>query len=197
MVDENPFRLTVLVVVVLQSAASVYYLKEAKAAATILRRREEGIPLSVLLGFFYLGYCVGTVTYLVHPAWIAWSAMELPAPVRWAGAVLLVSGATLATWGLSSLGKNFAFAVAPKAEQTLVTTGSYRWVRHPLYTAFLVEAVGIVLLTANWFIAAMAGSLWALLMLRTRTEEEKLVERFGNDYRDYAAKTGRFFPRLS
>jgi protein-S-isoprenylcysteine O-methyltransferase Ste14 len=78
----------------------------------------------------------------------------------------------------------------------LVTTGLYGWVRHPLYTAFLVEAVGISLLMANWFVAVTAGSLWTLLAMRTRQEERKLIERFGDEYQEYMRRVGRFLPRL-
>jgi len=196
MIDENPFRFTLLVVAVNQSAISFYCMKKAKATATIFRHREEGIPLSVLLGSFYFGYCVGIVAYLIEPKWMAWSAIGLTAWVRWAGAALLMVGAALICWGLIDLGKNFAFAVTPKEKNRLVTTGLYHWVRHPLYTAFLVEAVGISLLMANWFVATMAGLLWALLVYRTRQEEEKLIERFGDEYGDYMKRVGRFFPRL-
>lgn len=148
------------------------------------------------LGLFYLGYCIGIVAYLIQPKWMMWSAIAFPAWIRWTGAALLVAGATLICLGLVGLGRNLAFAVAPKQDNELVTTGLYRWVRHPLYTAFLIEAAGISVLTANWFAAVTAGSMWTLLVFRTRQEEEKLVERFGDDYRGYMERTGRFFPRL-
>lgn len=196
MTDETPFRCVLLVVTVLQSAASFYLMRSANAPATLFRRREEGILLSASLGAFYLGYCLGVVAYLVRPEWMAWSTIRIPVPARWAGAVLLLVGAILMICGLVSLGRNFAFAVVPKKNSTLVTTGLYGWVRHPLYTAFLVEAVGISLLMANWFVAATAGSLLTLLVYRTRQEEDELIERFGDEYRTYMANTGRFIPRL-
>jgi protein-S-isoprenylcysteine O-methyltransferase Ste14 len=69
-------------------------------------------------------------------------------------------------------------------------------VRHPFYTSFLVSIVAVGLVTANWFIA-LAGLLpWWLLVLRTRIEEEKLIERFGDEYRRYMERTGRFWPRF-
>jgi protein-S-isoprenylcysteine O-methyltransferase Ste14 len=167
----------------------------AKAGATIFRHRDEGIPLSILLGSFYLGYCAGVVTYLIEPAWMAWSAVVLPALVRWGGAVIVLFLAILVTWCLNRLGRNFAVSVVPKQQHTLVTTGPYAWVRHPLYSTFLVEALGISLLMSNWFVATMAGFLWALLVYRTRQEEEKLIERYGDAYRQYMNRVGRFFPR--
>ncbi len=196
MATEDSFRFTLLVVAFIQSVASLYYMWRAKAGATIFRRRDEGIPLSVVLGSFYFGYCASVVTYLTEPTWMAWSAVDLPALVRWGGAVIVLFGAILATWSLKSLGRNFAFAVVPKQQHTLVTTGPYRWVRHPLYSTFLVEAMGISLFMSNWFVATMAGFLWALAVFRTWQEEEKLIERYGDEYRQYMNRVGRFFPRL-
>jgi protein-S-isoprenylcysteine O-methyltransferase Ste14 len=53
------------------------------------------------------------------------------------------------------------------------------------------------LLTANLLIALMWFSACAMLVDRTRIEEEKLIERFGDEYRAYMARTGRFLPHLT
>lgn len=197
MTDENAFRFTLLGITVIQSAVGFYWMARAKAAATVFRQREEGVLLSVLLGTFYLGYCWGIVAYLIEPRWMAWGALaELPSWARWIGLGPLLLGVILVLWGLRSLGTSFAFSVSPQEGSRLVTTGLYRWVRHPLYTAFLIEAAGITLLISNWFVGLMAAVLWGLLVYRTHMEEEKLLERFGDDYRKYADATGRFFPRF-
>ncbi len=52
------------------------------------------------------------------------------------------------------------------------------------------------IVTANWFLALTGLATIALFVIRTRTEEQKLVERFGVEYRSYMERTGRFFPRL-
>jgi protein-S-isoprenylcysteine O-methyltransferase Ste14 len=51
------------------------------------------------------------------------------------------------------------------------------------------------LMMANWFVAAGGMVMFTLLALRARTEEDKLLERFGEPYRAYRAATGRFLPR--
>jgi protein-S-isoprenylcysteine O-methyltransferase Ste14 len=161
----------------------------------VFHRREEGVALSVLLGVSYVAYCGGIVAYLLEPVSIAWgSIVFLPEWVRWTGVIPLTAGAAMIAWGFSTLGRHFAFSVSPQAQGDLIRSGPYRWVRHPLYTAFLVEAVGISLLMASWFVALTALLVWGLLVCRTRIEEEKLVERFGNEYREYMAMTGRFVP---
>ena len=52
------------------------------------------------------------------------------------------------------------------------------------------------LATANWFIAFTGGLAVALIAIRTSKEEELLVRRFGDDYRSYMNRTGRFIPRI-
>ncbi len=53
------------------------------------------------------------------------------------------------------------------------------------------------LVTANWFLAVTGAVVVALLAIRTRTEEQKLLERFGDEYRHYMERTGRFIPRAA
>ena len=64
-----------------------------------------------------------------------------------------------------------------------------------LYSAFAVQAIGISLLMANWFVASCASALWLCILYRTPMEEEKLIEQFGEEYRQHMAKTGRYFPK--
>lgn len=53
-------------------------MRDAKASSSFLLRREERIPLSILMVVSYLGYCYGILAYLINPAWMSWSAFELP-----------------------------------------------------------------------------------------------------------------------
>ncbi len=50
------------------------------------------------------------------------------------------------------------------------------------------------LVTANWFLALTGGIAFGLIVLRTQTEEDNLIERFGEEYLKYMERTGRFFP---
>lgn len=98
-------------------------------------------------------------------------------------------------WTLSSLGKNLTDTVVTRAKATLVTNGPYRWVRHPFYVTAAILMASVTVLTANWFIGISSLAVLALLAVRTPKEEQMLIERFGQDYRDYMAKTGRFVPK--
>ena len=195
--SENALRIILLVQVVVQAGLSLFFIRRSQAAASVVRRREEGVVLTVLLGGSYLAYSAGIITYLIRPAWMAWGAVAaFPPWCRWSGVGLLVAGTMMAMWGLRTLGHNFAFSVSPQEGNTFVRSGPYRWVRHPLYTAGLVEAVGVSLVMASWFVGLMTVLLWGGLACRTPMEEEKLIERYGHAYREYIAITGRFLPRF-
>ena len=180
MTDEDPFRILLAVMAVVQIAISVPYWRRARAGSTICRRREEGLFLTVALVLCYVAYGIGFVAYLLNPAWMSWSAVGIPSMVRWFGAVPLLLGAAFMVWGLHHIGRNITISISTKQDHALVTTGPYRWVRHPIYTGGMVEAVGVCLLMANWFVAVSADLFWALIAYRTPMEERKLIETFGD-----------------
>lgn len=195
--SENVLRIVLLVQVVVQAGLSLFFIRRSRAAASVFRRREEGVALSALLAGSYLAYSGGIIMYLIESAWMAWGAVaDLPTWSRWIGVAPLVAGTVMAMWGLRTLGRNFAISVSPQEGNTLVRCGPYRWVRHPLYTVGLVEAVGVSLVMASWFVGLMTVLLWGGIVYRTPMEEEKLIERYGGAYREYITLTGRFLPRF-
>jgi protein-S-isoprenylcysteine O-methyltransferase Ste14 len=74
--------------------------------------------------------------------------------------------------------------------------GPYRWLRHPLYLAAALHTAAVSIITANWFLLLVGAVVFCLLVLRTRIEEANLAARFGDDYRTYVERTGRFLPRI-
>jgi protein-S-isoprenylcysteine O-methyltransferase Ste14 len=114
--------------------------------------------------------------------------------LRWCGYLLIGIWAVLLVWTFRNLGKNLTDTVVTRKEHSLVTTGPYRYVRHPFYLAFFLAALGGSMVAANWFLL-IAGLVPAIFLIaRTRIEEEQLVERFGEEYSDYMKITGRFLP---
>ena len=109
---------------------------------------------------------------------------------------LLLAGCALLAWTFRSLGKNLTDTVVTRKKHTLVVHGPYRWVRHPLYSSAALLVAGVSLIAANWFFFVMGVALLCVLVMRTRTEEENLVARFGESYQTYMRRTGRFLPRI-
>jgi len=134
---------------------------------------------------------------VVRPRWLAWAALPLPEALRWlaAGLAVLVMP-LLGYWVFSSLDRNVTPTVATREAHQLVTSGPYRWVRHPLYTLGFMLWVLLGVVAANWLFWVVAGVGLVLMALRTPSEEAQLMARFGDDYRAYMRRTGRYLPRL-
>ena len=119
----------------------------------------------------------------------------MPESIRWLGVVLGTIGAFSTYWVHRFLGDNFSPYLHIREEHQLVTTGPYRFARHPMYTSLYLFLLGIFLLMANWFVfLTQAGVLTVLLIFRVPREEALILEVFGDDYREYSKRVGRFCP---
>jgi len=196
MTQENAFRAALGVGFLLVLIVTGYHRIRSWASREVLDRRQEGIFILATLRPAGLLLWLGVIAYLANPAWMRWSSVALPAWLRWAGFVVFGLGLALLTWTLRGLGTNLTDTVVTRRAHTLVTEGPYRWVRHPFYDAMALLIAGIALIAANWFMLLTGAVVFSLLALRSRTEEAHLLARFGESYRDYRERTGRFVPRL-
>ena len=197
MTDESVFRSIVMINIALTLPIGLYHRIRSQATREKLARREEGIFIMIGLRLCGLLGLIALAAYLIDPAWMAWSSVALPTWMRWIGAILgLFAVPPLLFWTFRSLGKNLTDTVVTRREHALVTHGPYRWVRHPFYDVVLLWGLSVSLLTANWLMALLGLSAFAMMVVRTRTEEEKLIDRFGDEYRTYMDRTGRFLPHV-
>jgi protein-S-isoprenylcysteine O-methyltransferase Ste14 len=195
--DENIYRYFALVVFILTVSISIFYRRRAaRSGDRISAAQEEGRLLSFVRSLFGLALWGGALAYLIQPGWMAWGQVELPAWLRWAGGFLMLVCVPLVYWVFSSLGKNVTQTVAIRKEHSLVRNGPYRWVRHPLYSVGLFFFLSFSLLSANWFIILVIVAAFKILSLRTNIEEARLIEKFGDDYRQYMQSTGRYLPKF-
>src|SRR5690606_25515322 len=123
------------------------------------------------------------------------ASIDLPAGLRQLGAPVALAGIGLFAWMFRHLGLNVTSTSMPREGATLVTTGPYRWIRHPMYSATFLLIAAATLLTANIVMAIGGFAMFALLVARSRVEERRLVAKFGASYLEYQRRTGRFVPR--
>ncbi|MBN2723205.1 MAG: isoprenylcysteine carboxylmethyltransferase family protein [Deltaproteobacteria bacterium] len=111
------------------------------------------------------------------------------------GMVFLVSGIMVRLGGFLYLGKYYDYNIRVRSEHKLVTTGIYRYVRHPLYLGTLLLFTGVPFLTGSLvgFLILVTVSLPSLYY-RITVEEKMLVEHFGDSYLNYRAKTPALVP---
>ena len=178
------------------SAIKIHYELRARRLGepTVIR---ESRPYAVLLAAFICYEVATLAVYLFAPQWIAWADLPLQPGLRWLGASICLLTLPWFAWVHRVLGHNFSTTLNIRANHTLVTTGPYRWVRHPMYTAFYVLHVATILATANLFLGLtwLAG-LIVVITLRVEREEAMMIRQFGQAYRAYMERTGRFLPRI-
>ncbi|MBS1730145.1 MAG: isoprenylcysteine carboxylmethyltransferase family protein [Bacteroidetes bacterium] len=113
------------------------------------------------------------------------------------GFTMIFIGIIIRVWAIRTLGKYFTATVILQHQQTLITKGPYRFIRHPSYLGAFLSIVGCaVFLNAYWSIALAFIFMGASYIVRIRVEERALVRFFGNDYREYSKKTWRIFPLI-
>ncbi len=193
---DQPFRIALIVGALILLPIAAYHRRKSQATGEKLDRRQEGRFILFTLRPVGAVAWLALIAFMINPSWMAWSSVPLPEWLRWAGVGVGVVTGGLLIWTLRSLGTNLTDTVVTRRSHTLVTTGPYRWVRHPFYDAAALAVLANSLAAANWFLL-LSGSLSVLLIIvRTRTEEEKLLARFGDSYRVYMERTGPFLPRL-
>jgi protein-S-isoprenylcysteine O-methyltransferase Ste14 len=195
MPEEQLFRGILIVAAVILFPIGIVHRVRSRSNES-LDRWQEGRLILFTLRPIGIATMLGLIAYMINPRWMAWSAMPLPAWARWTGVGLGAAGGVLLIWAMSSLGKNLTDTVVTRRDHTLILRGPYRWVRHPFYDAVALSVIANGLVAANWFLLTGGLLTFTLLLVRTDKEEERLVGRFGDAYRDYMARTGRFLPKL-
>lgn len=195
--SETIFRIVAAVILLTGMGISFYFrIKADKATGEKISRSVDG---SVMMNVIRIGGLIlwlSPFVYLINPAWMAWSKVGLPEGVRWLGVGIGVVGVFGIYWLFSSIGSGITPTSATRKEHTLVTTGIYRYIRHPLYTFGASMFVSFGMMADNWFIALLGILTFIAMAIRTPKEEANLVEKFGDEYRAYMQRTGRFLPKL-
>lgn len=154
-------------------------------------------PTAPIANLLVLIALLSSLAFMLFPSLIAFAAFGLPAWARWLALPVALAGFALMTWAQRTLGRNWSDTPVQLRGHTLVSDGPYRWVRHPMYTAFLMILSTPLLITANWLV----GLAWIVgtgldIRARMRAEESMLQATFGSAYTEQAAKTGRLLPRI-
>ena len=190
-------RILVAVAILSSLSISIYFRRTAqKGSGDKINRRQEGNITMVMLRGGGLIIWISVVAYILYPAAVSWSLIIFPSWVVWIGAAASAVSVLLLVWMFNSLGKNITDSVTIRNEHSLVTSGPYRYIRHPLYVFGALLFLSISLIMGSWFIPLVGIPIYAILIYRTGIEEEMLTERFGNKYTQYMERTGRFFPRV-
>jgi protein-S-isoprenylcysteine O-methyltransferase Ste14 len=130
-------------------------------------------------------------------AWVR--ALQVPAglaPVLFAiGVAMLIAGSLLRRHCWRLLAASFTGDVRARPDQPIVSTGAYRWLRHPSYTAGILMNTGIGLALGSWGSAlVLVIASFAVYAYRISVEEQALLEVVGEPYRRFMLTRRRLIP---
>jgi protein-S-isoprenylcysteine O-methyltransferase Ste14 len=193
---DQTFRAVLGVVFLAILPIGIYFRFRSQATREKLDRRQEGLFVLATLRPLGASFWIALIAWMIEPRWMAWSRLSLPVWLRWTGVGTIIIAVGLLVWTFRCLGRNLTDTVVTREQHTLVVDGPYRWIRHPFYDTAALLMLAISLIAANWFLFVVGIAVFCLLIIRTRTEEEFLMARFGSRYRSYMERTGRFLPRI-
>ncbi len=189
-------RYTVVVISLTFAAVGGYYRIQSQRSGERLDRTKEGWPILIgirLLGLVTIG---STAAWLWKPELFRWASLPISPSLRWLGVFVFAAAVAWLLWMFKTLGRNLTDTVIVRQDAHLVDHGPYRLVRNPMYTGVLMLSLSLGFALGTWLLPAAGSAVFTLFVLRTRTEEKYLIERFGDRYLDYMERVGRFFPKL-
>ena len=148
------------------------------------------VVVAVLVGIWVLP--------LVHTftRWLQPFDYSVPAWAVGAAALVFAFGLVIRWQAQRTLGRQWSHTLETATGHELVTDGVYAYIRHPIYVALLLWAAAQPFLLQNvlagWGGAVAAALIW---IVRVPREEQMMLERFGEQYRLYMARTGRVIPK--
>jgi len=170
------------IVFALWAAFGLYWLVAAFGAKEGARSTRASFPSLLIIVGVVLVRVFRTGSLAVHNP-----ALEA------VGTVLFVAGLGLAVWARIFLGRNWGMPMTRKQDPELVTTGPYRFVRHPIYSGILLAILGTVLATNLYWLIALA-ILGAYFIYSATVEERLMTTEFPAAYPRYRASTKMLIP---
>jgi protein-S-isoprenylcysteine O-methyltransferase Ste14 len=201
MFEELLFRILFLTMWGIFACARIYYRRKSRrptdAEEAPQREKKQALGwMIIILSIGILGMLISFVLYLLMPLWIVWYPLPLPSVVRWIGVIIGFSTIPFLIWIHRTLGHFWSAELEIKKDHILMTSGPYSRIRHPMYTVFMLFTLSTLLITANLFVALFAIIVIIMFFPISMKEEELMLNQFGDQYRDYMQRTGRFLPRL-
>lgn len=163
----------------------------SRRRAAVLSTSDAGSLLVILLGF---GVAVVVAMHLTRVPALRWPANDLRA-ISIAGLAVAVAGSLIRRHCRRVLGRYFTATVAAQADQPVVATGAYAWIRHPAYAGGILINTGIGIALGSWASALLLLAVSAAVYsYRIRVEERALMATIGESYRVFANTRKRLIP---
>lgn len=114
----------------------------------------------------------------------------------WTGIAIIVAGYLGTLWCYAAMGAAWRIGIDTEKTTSLVEAGPYRRMRHPIYSFQMVMLIGALLLLPTFASLAILLLHFICASIKAADEEKHLTTVYGEEYRAYRGRSGKFFPRL-
>ncbi|HNC94840.1 MAG TPA: isoprenylcysteine carboxylmethyltransferase family protein [Myxococcota bacterium] len=191
-----PYQISFLALCLALFAIRMYWHLRAKVLEKGIDEPSEGRSVPIIRWLVLPVWSGLILMWLFAPSILPWLQLPLPPVLRWGGAALAAAGLLLLHHVHVALDRQFSPKLRIVTDHRLIQHGPYRYIRHPMYTSFLLLIFGLFLLSAHLLLGLTGlGMIATVLWTRTPREEAMLLRHFGKDYADYQQRTGRLLPR--
>lgn len=200
--ENNTFKLLFLVLFVLVFIVRAYFsMKQRSVGQSSWSVDEDAVKREgrwslILRPIAFLFMLTLFALYFIEPLGSEWLHVSLPWQLRLLGVFLSFGGILMLVLTHHALSIYWSTTLQFKEGHSLITTGPYGLIRHPMYTSLYIIFIGLAIVSSFW-------PLWILVFLMTifffritRIEEDMMIDEFGDEYVSYIERTGRYLPRL-
>ena len=176
-------------------ATSIIRYPHAKRNKTNkITTNKKGTLEKILLGSAFFGMVILPLIYMATLL-LSFANYDLPVSLQIIGLLLIVPMLWLFYRSHKDLGQNWSATLEIREGHTIVDSGVYKYIRHPMYSAILLLVI-IQALLLNNYIAGLSGliSFGFLYFFRVKKEEKMMLLEFGADYEKYMKRTQRIIP---
>ncbi|MBN2677446.1 MAG: isoprenylcysteine carboxylmethyltransferase family protein [Anaerolineaceae bacterium] len=116
--------------------------------------------------------------------------------LRWLGLCLEIIGMGVIFWSGVALGRLYSPEVTLQKDHKLITTGLYRYIRHPRYLGGFVQGIGLSLLFRSWLGLILTAVFLAIILFRIRDEEALMAREYNQEWKSYCDRSWRLLPLI-
>ena len=200
------FRLSFIALWALLGVVRGYYGRKTKTHTTIADVKEKlktaiaeedmGTGFKIITAIITIIGSAGLVLYLLSPPWWTWTFIPLGEWIQWSGIIIALFPIFFLIWVHRHLDKQWSIALELQEDHKLITTGPYRYVRHPMYLGIFTYTIGLMMISLDVLVILFfAFTIWVNYR-RIPREEQMLIQKFGDEYLEYIKRSGRLLPQL-
>ena len=169
-------------------AVAFNFIEDSEENKKTKRQKKSVVETGTMTGFFVLVYVL--LRFQIGN----FSVSYLPLVIL--GLVVLIFGSFFNVWGRRYLGKNWANQIKIYSNHSLVRSGPYRIVRHPLYASLIWMFYAVSLIYSSWSTFLATSFIFVPFMYYRAKQEEKLLSKSFPEYKDFRKEIGMFFPKI-